>query len=565
MQDRKQESGNKEQETGNRIMWTGSGQKFAGICVGVVLTTGWSIAGQTMGIFGFYWASLAVTVLLCGTLIRLRSQDQWQTEAEIQHEQEKFRASVHTLEEAQQTLHHQEGLVRALTEQMPDLIARFDLSGNLLFANQAFGAAIGKPHGLLSTQPFGEWELSEPTVICWHESLAQIEEATQTLHCDFALAAHAVERWYDGCFVPVWNEAGRVDSVLLSARDITERKRTEQQTHENERMVQRIADSSPNILYIYDLVLQRHTYANRELTHILGYTLGDLQEFGMALLSHLTHPDDLERLMAHHDAMLDANDDIHLEIEYRMCHKEGGWRWLLSRDVVFLRTSQGLPRQILGSTQDITERKRIEEQIDIQMLALNEYSLQLEMQTVQLEQANVQLEALAITDGLTGLKNIRAFQERLSDEFVRAKRYSEEFSVILLDVDRFKQYNDSFGHPAGDEVLKQVAAILQETARETDYVARYGGEEFIAYLPYTDAQGAVEVAERLRTEIEVAQWAFRPVTVSIGVAHITLRVETPAMLIEDADKALYSSKAGGRNRTTLHEVEYRWTARLTAA
>ncbi len=543
----------------------GSRQKFAGICAGFALNIGVNIAGQTTGISGFSWVSLALTALLCGALLRLRSQDQREAVSEIQHWQEKFRASVDSNEEAQQTLRKQETLVRVLTEQIPDLIARFDLSGHLLFANQAFRAAVGKPHGLLSTQPFKEWELSEPTVICWNEALAQVEESAQTLQCDFALSLDATQRWYDGCFIPEWDEAGRVVSVLLSARDITKRKRIEQQTSENKRMVQRVADASPNILYIYDLVLQQCTYANRELTSILGYTLDDLQEFGMALLSHLTHPDDLEWLMAHHDAMLEANDDNHLELEYRMCHKEGGWRWLLSRDVVFSRTPEGLPCQILGAAQDITERKRIEEQIDIQMLALNEYSLQLEMQTVQLEQANVQLEALAITDGLTGLKNIRAFQERLSEEFTRAKRYGEEFAVILLDVDRFKQYNDSFGHPAGDEVLKQVAIIMQETARETDYVARYGGEEFIVSLPHTDAQGAVEVAERLRTQIEAAEWAFRPVTVSIGVAHITPRVETPAMLIADADKALYSSKSGGRNLTTLHEVEHRWTARQTAA
>ena len=544
---------------------TGSGQKFAGICVGFVLTIGLNITGQVTGIFGFYWASIALLTALCAALIRSRSQEQQQTKSGFQRRQEEFRASVHMTEQAQQTLHNQEKFVRALTEQMPDLIARFDLCGNLLFANQAFEAAIGKPHSLISAQPFREWQISELTVICWQEALAQVEESAQNFQCDFALSFDATERWYDGYFVPEWDEGGQTASVLLSARDITERKRIGQQTNENERMVQRIADSSPNILYIFDLVLQRCTYANRELTHILGYTLSDLQEFGMEMLSRLTHPDDLEQVMRHQDAMLDANDDTHLEIEYRMCHRKGGWRWLLSRDVVFLRTPEGLARQILGSAQDITERKRIEEQIDVQMLALNEYSIELEMQTAQLEQANIQLEALAITDGLTGLKNIRAFQERLIEEFTRAKRYGEEFSVILLDVDRFKEYNDSFGHPAGDEVLKQVAAIMQETARETDYVARYGGEEFIVSLPHTNAQGAIEAAERLRIKIETAEWAFRPITVSIGIAHITPRVETPAMLVEDADKALYSSKSGGRNRTSLHEVEHRWTARLTAA
>jgi diguanylate cyclase (GGDEF)-like protein/PAS domain S-box-containing protein len=330
-------------------------------------------------------------------------------------------------------------------------------------------------------------------------------------------------------------------------------------------MVQRITESSTSLLYIFDLVEQKLVYANRELTTILGFTFADLQEMGLEMIALLTHPDDLQHVMSHHDRMLNAADDAHLDIEYRMRHKNGGWRWLSSRDVVFSRTPEGLPHQILGSAQDTTERKRIEEQIETQMLALNEYSLQLEMQQIQLEQVNAQLESLATTDGLTGLKNIRAFQERLGEEFARAKRFGEPFSVILLDVDHFKQYNDSFGHPAGDEVLKSVAQILMTSARDTDYVARYGGEEFIMYLPYTGAEGAMRAAEVLRLKIQAAEWKHRPITVSLGISVLSPSVTSPAMLIEDADKALYLSKSGGRNLSTLHEDEYCWTAPLGIA
>ena len=104
--------------------------------------------------------------------------------------------------------------------------------------------------------------------------------------------------------------------------------------------------SSANFVYIIlpeTKVQQQCTYANRELLHTLGYSLEELQTFGMEMISRLTHPDDLEQVMAHHDEMLEANDEAHLEIEYRICHKQGGWRWLLSRDVVFSRTPEGLP------------------------------------------------------------------------------------------------------------------------------------------------------------------------------------------------------------------------------
>src|SRR5439155_8293811 len=104
----------------------------------------------------------------------------------------------------------------------------------------------------------------------------------------------------------------------------------------------------------------------------------------------------------------------------------------------------------------------------------------------ELEHANALLQALLVTDGLTGLKTHRAFQDRLEDEINRAARYQQHLSLIMLDVDHFKEYNDTFGHPAGDEVLRILARALQEHARDTDFIARYGGEEFTIILPNTD-------------------------------------------------------------------------------
>lgn len=169
----------------------------------------------------------------------------------------------------------------------------------------------------------------------------------------------------------------------------------------------------------------------------------------------------------------------------------------------------------------------------------------------ELKSLNERLENLAVTDGLTGLKNHRAFREYLNRQFSIASQRNLPLSVILLDVDKFKDLNDTFGHPAGDEVLKQVAQILKDNSRESDFTARYGGEEFVIVLP--NAQGAVacEVAERLRIAIEQATWEYRAVTASFGVA--TLRHGTPDVqtLIDEADKALYQSKTEGRNRVTF--------------
>jgi diguanylate cyclase (GGDEF)-like protein len=170
-----------------------------------------------------------------------------------------------------------------------------------------------------------------------------------------------------------------------------------------------------------------------------------------------------------------------------------------------------------------------------------------------------ELELLSVTDGLTGLVNHRAMQQRLQEEGVRAKRTSRPFSVIMADVDHFKTYNDEFGHPAGDVVLKQVAAILKEATRNVDCVARYGGEEFAILLPETAAEGAMEVAERMRTRVASGQFVGREITLSIGVAEFPTDADTGAKIIQVADKALYEAKRDGRNRVVRAKPSARKT------
>jgi two-component system cell cycle response regulator len=174
----------------------------------------------------------------------------------------------------------------------------------------------------------------------------------------------------------------------------------------------------------------------------------------------------------------------------------------------------------------------------------------------QLKALNQRLQSLAVTDGLTGLHNHRAFQDYLEEQFQTAMRNKQPLALILMDVDHFKQYNDTYGHQAGDEVLRQVAQILQANVREGDFVARYGGEEFVVVLPRTDSESAVAVAERLRRAVESAEWQLRPVTGSFGVASIRPDMETRQELIEAADQALYQAKKNGRNRVEV------WSYRL---
>jgi diguanylate cyclase (GGDEF)-like protein len=167
----------------------------------------------------------------------------------------------------------------------------------------------------------------------------------------------------------------------------------------------------------------------------------------------------------------------------------------------------------------------------------------------QLARQNALLAELASTDELTGVKNRRRFREDLDLLFSQANRLGCPLSLILLDIDHFKSYNDTFGHPAGDRVLQQVGRLLRSSVRGHDVVARYGGEEFVVLLPTTGANVAVEVAERLRRSIADHVWPHRPVTASFGAATTGPDTPDPAALVDCADRALYLAKEAGRNQT----------------
>ncbi|OQA08901.1 MAG: Phytochrome-like protein cph2 [bacterium ADurb.Bin374] len=171
---------------------------------------------------------------------------------------------------------------------------------------------------------------------------------------------------------------------------------------------------------------------------------------------------------------------------------------------------------------------------------------------------NARLYRYAVTDEMTRLYNHRYFQQRLDEELQRADRYESRVSLIILDVDHFKKFNDTYGHPEGDRVLKTVARLLEKSVREVDIPARYGGEEFVVICPEKDGEGAMTPANRIRTAIE--EFDFRiagqhvPITVSLGVASYPDHARTKGELVICSDTALYYSKETGRNRATLYSA-----------
>jgi diguanylate cyclase (GGDEF)-like protein len=168
---------------------------------------------------------------------------------------------------------------------------------------------------------------------------------------------------------------------------------------------------------------------------------------------------------------------------------------------------------------------------------------------------NKQLEELSITDSLTGLYNRSHLMETLAGEIARSRRHNRAFTLLIMDIDHFKSYNDSYGHLAGDEALRRTGLLLKESIRSCDYAARYGGEEFILILPETGAEEGLETAERVRKQIAEKEMGddgnSLKVTVSVGVASFPRDGEDSHSLMKRADAALYEAKRRGRNRVVL--------------
>jgi diguanylate cyclase (GGDEF)-like protein/PAS domain S-box-containing protein len=243
------------------------------------------------------------------------------------------------------------------------------------------------------------------------------------------------------------------------------------------------------------------------------------------------HPDDRERVVNFCVSQSQAGVDH--EADYRALTKDGDYVWI--RDVVHVVRINGEVDSLIGFMFDISERKKSEQEL------------------VRLHR---ELEELSFKDDLTDIPNRRMFNTVMEREWARARREHQPLSLILMDIDYFKQYNDRYGHLQGDECLKRVAQALSAAAiRSTDFVARFGGEEFVLVLPNTDAKSVAILAEKclaLVRELQIPHdksEVSRVLTVSLGVGTMvpSLDVE-PIEFIERVDRLLYRAKQNGRNR-----------------
>ena len=302
------------------------------------------------------------------------------------------------------------------------------------------------------------------------------------------------------------------------------------------------------------------------------------EQFGETLLANPRPQDgqallkDMERAHAHHSRALEMLDQVHTlsqqemnaQLAYAISLRRGVLFGIASVFVVGLGIAIGvgaaLTRSILTplralqtaanrfGTGDLSHRVALAGQEELARVGRT-----FNLMADRLAQSQAALRELSTRDSLTGLINYREFQRHLRDEVERYRRYGRPFSLLMVDVDSFKEINDTHGHPAGDEALRALALVLQEEIRPTDVVGRYGGEEFVMLLPETAGSGALTLAERLRSRVAgraVPLTADRTtaLTVSIGLAVFPEDADSAQKLLSAADRALYAAKSGGRNR-----------------
>jgi len=335
-------------------------------------------------------------------------------------------------------------------------------------------------------------------------------------------------------------EIQEIPHIVSVIRDITERKQAEVAIMESEELYRSILKASPDNITITDLE-GRILIISPAAKEMFGYEPSVDDFTDMNLLDFII-PEDVERAKTNLRQM--HNGGFHKPNEYCGLRRD---KTVFNIEVNsgLARNPNGEPIRMVFIIRDITERKMAEQQIKELV-----QQLEIEKNTAQLN---------SITDSMTGLANRRYFDISLKTAFYRLKRSGETLSLIMIDVDQFKDFNDTYGHVAGDDCLIRIGKMLKEVAlRAPDTAARYGGEEFAVILPETESFGAKAIAERIRKGVEdlgiphAASDVAECVTVSLGVVSVSTKgMLSPEQVVALADEALYLAKNSGRNRVKV--------------
>jgi diguanylate cyclase (GGDEF)-like protein/PAS domain S-box-containing protein len=427
---------------------------------------------------------------------------------------------------AERTLAVREAQYRQVVELAGDIIYRTDPQGRFTFCNQAALAMLHYTEAEVLGRSYLKLIRADKRREAERFYLRQFVRRQRSTYFEFpVIDGHGHERWIDQNVQLVF-EGSDVVGFQAIAREITERKRAEFELRRSRNFVERIAATTPGILYVYDLEERRNVFNNREIITVLGYTPEEVLKID-DFMKMIVHPDDQPMINAHYETIRQVQDGEIRRLEYRARHADGHWVWLSGRETPFERGANGLVKQVVGISQDITARKAAQEKLAWQ----------------------------ANYDALTGLPNRHYFWTRLQGALRRASIEHVETSLCLFDIDHFKEINDRFGHNAGDEVLEEVGNIVRAELRSNDIPGRLGGDEFCFALPGTDENEAARVAERVRARLSTLAFGMNAgvtfsVTATFGVSQSQHNMDAKH-LMEAADRALYRAKSSGRNRVCV--------------
>ncbi len=414
-----------------------------------------------------------------------------------------------------------------------------DREGAILRTNLAGASLLGQERSRLANRRFSQF-VSEPDRPEFNRFLKNVFTKQDTLHgkefCEVALSrqqdpasllestssrhAAAVNRHYVHVEGAVSEDRQECRVVMT---DVTERKRTQERFRE-------VLENSQDVSYKRNLQTDDFDYLSPVFAKISGYAMGEIKSWPMETFMDYVHPDDLAeigRVIA--ESASSAIGTAH-QMTYRFKRKDGQYRWCNDQFTI-MRDANGQPLAIIGSVSDITERKRAED---------------------ALRNSEQKYRELSIVDDLTQLYNSRHFYHQFKMEIDRVARYGQLLTLMLLDLDDFKKFNDTYGHIEGDQVLMRLGQVVKRCLRQTDSAYRYGGEEFTILLPMTTGADAAVTAERIKKEFK--KETFTPVsgkdvhmTVSIGLAQYKPPEDMKAF-VHRVDQLMYKAKKDGKDR-----------------
>jgi diguanylate cyclase (GGDEF)-like protein/PAS domain S-box-containing protein len=335
--------------------------------------------------------------------------------------------------------------------------------------------------------------------------------------------------------------------------EITTRHGVEKELRSSEERYRRLAEQSKDVIWTIDLASMRFTYISPAVERGRGFTAEEVMANPMSAAMTPESYERVKTIIDEHLTRISAGDRSALSAmtEIDQPHKHGG---TIATEVVasFLLDDNGKPVTVLGVARDISQRRAVEDRLR----AAND---KLQNQLDEIQRLQAALQEQAIRDSLTGCFNRRYLDETLERELWRARREGYPLALLILDLDHFKQINDTYGHQAGDEALKEVARALQADTRHEDVLCRYGGEEFVILMPRMPLEIATQRAERWRQMIGsvcVRHGSIElNVTASIGLAAYPEHGKVPDELTQAADLALYLAKHQGRNRVVVYSPE----------